>query len=126
MGRQYFYSHGGRVVGPLSSAKLREHASSGKLLPTDVVWRLGELKRVPATEVKGLFRKAAPAASQAERTAEVWFFSRGQENFGPCSFVQLEEYAITGQLLPTDLVWKDGMPQWVEAGSLDILFADEG
>lgn len=125
MGRQYFYSHGGRIVGPLSSAKLREHATSGKLLPTDVVWRLGELKRVPASEVKGLFRSAASAASQRERDAPVWFFSRGQDNYGPFSFVQLEEYALTAQLLPTDLVWKEGMAQWAEAGTLDLLFADE-
>src|SRR5262245_7049660 len=125
MGRQYFYSHGGRIVGPVSSAKLKEDASAGRLLPTDVVWRLGEPKRVPASEVKGLFDARRGAAGD-DRLAEVWFFSRDNQDYGPFSYAQLEEYALTGQLVPEDLVWKDGMPEWVKADTLDLLFADEG
>lgn len=124
MGRKYFYSHGGRIVGPVSSSKLREHARAGQLLPTDVVWRAGELKRVPATSVKGLFPSKGAASSGEDRDAAVWFFARGDENFGPVSYSQLEQYALTGQLLPTDVVWKEGMAEWVEAGTLDLLFAD--
>lgn len=125
MGRKYFYSHGGRIVGPVSSSKLKEHARGGQLLPTDVVWRAGELKRVPATSVKGLFPSSTRSASPADdRNAVEWFFARGVENFGPVSYAQLEQYALTGQLLPSDVVWKEGMAEWVEAGSLDLLFAE--
>ena len=58
-----------------------------------------------------------------------WHYSRGNEQHGPVSSAQLKEMATAGQLQPTDLIWKDGMPGWVAAGKIKGLFegaADAG
>ena len=44
-----------------------------------------------------------------------YFYARGEEQFGPVSGGQLKALATSGELEPTDLVWKEGMPDWVEA-----------
>lgn len=44
-----------------------------------------------------------------------YFYARGEEQFGPVPAAQLKALATSGELGPTDLVWKEGMPDWVEA-----------
>src|SRR5947207_2797166 len=51
-----------------------------------------------------------------------WHYSRGNEQHGPVSSAQLKEMATAGQLQPTDLIWKDGMPGWLAAGKIKGLF----
>ena len=51
-----------------------------------------------------------------------WHYSRGNEQHGPVSSAQLKQMAAGGQLLPTDLIWKDGMPGWLAAGKIKGLF----
>ncbi len=51
--------------------------------------------------------------------AQSWYLSRnGQRTGVPISVTQLRALAQRGQLLPADLVWTEGMPQWVPASSL--------
>jgi hypothetical protein len=54
--------------------------------------------------------------------SEQWFYSKGGQQQGPVSSQQLKQMAATGQLQPTDLVWKEGMEQWVAASSIKGLF----
>jgi hypothetical protein len=51
-----------------------------------------------------------------------WYCNRGQERFGPFSSAQLKQLAANGKLRPTDLIWKEGMPQPVPAGQANALF----
>jgi len=51
-----------------------------------------------------------------------WTYSRGGTDYGPVSSVELAELAKNGQLLPTDLLWRDGMSEWKPAGSFSKLF----
>jgi hypothetical protein len=51
-----------------------------------------------------------------------WHYSRGNEQYGPVSSAQLKQMAAGGQLQPTDLIWKDGMPGWLAAGKIKGLF----
>jgi hypothetical protein len=44
---------------------------------------------------------------------------------GPFTSGQLTQFAKAGQLLPTDQVWKQGMPEWVPASRLPQLFQVE-
>lgn len=41
---------------------------------------------------------------------------------GPLTPAQLKRLADSGQLSPTDLVWKEGLAQWVPAGKVRGLF----
>jgi hypothetical protein len=54
---------------------------------------------------------------------ENWYFTRGGEQVGPHSTEQLRQFLVAGQLNAGNVVWKDGMPQWVALGSLPE-FAD--
>jgi hypothetical protein len=51
-----------------------------------------------------------------------WFYSVGDTRQGPVTEDELKRLAADGTLKPADLVWKDGMPDWVEARTIDTLF----
>lgn len=55
-------------------------------------------------------------------TAE-WYYAEGKEKVGPVTEAQLQELARSGGLARTDVVWKEGMAKWTEAGTVPGLFA---
>jgi hypothetical protein len=55
-----------------------------------------------------------------------YHYSRGGQSFGPVSVEQLRQLASAGQISATDLVWRDGLAEWVPAGRLKGLFAHAG
>jgi hypothetical protein len=44
-----------------------------------------------------------------------WYYARGGERIGPVTTDELKRLAASGELLPTDLVWKEGMQAWIPA-----------
>lgn len=54
--------------------------------------------------------------------ADAWFVGRGGERSGPFSADVLREMAGSGRLMPTDLVWREGMSAWTPAASVPGLF----
>jgi len=57
--------------------------------------------------------------------ADIWFYTRGGKQMDPVSTPELKQLASRGLLKPTDMVWKEGMPQWVRASSAMGLFDDQ-
>ncbi len=55
--------------------------------------------------------------------ASNWFYGKNGQQVGPVSSGQLRQLAQAGQLLPDDLVWKEGMAAWVPASSVPGLFS---
>ncbi|MGH9351713.1 MAG: DUF4339 domain-containing protein, partial [Terriglobia bacterium] len=51
-----------------------------------------------------------------------WFYMQGADKHGPVSSSKLRELAQSGQLLPTDLVWREGMKDWKRARKIEGLF----
>src|SRR5688572_23540857 len=51
-----------------------------------------------------------------------WYYSSNNEQRGPVSWAKLRELASIGMLKPSDLVWTDGMDEWVKARQQDGLF----
>ncbi|HEY1379457.1 MAG TPA: DUF4339 domain-containing protein [Gemmataceae bacterium] len=51
-----------------------------------------------------------------------WFYERDGERLGPFTYRRLQRQALAGTLLPNDLVWRDGMGQWVPASVVRGLF----
>jgi hypothetical protein len=48
-----------------------------------------------------------------------WFLARGgQQRVGPLTAQQLKQMAAAGQVTGNDLVWKEGMAQWVPASQV--------
>jgi hypothetical protein len=56
--------------------------------------------------------------------ATEWHYSKGGQQHSPVSAADLKALAKSGELLPTDMIWKEGMAEWKPAGSLKGLFPD--
>jgi hypothetical protein len=55
--------------------------------------------------------------------ATEWYYTiNGQQAPAPVSAVQLKQLAVASQLQPTDLVWQEGMANWMPASSVKGLF----
>lgn len=58
--------------------------------------------------------------------SDQWYYSlSGTDHQGPVTREQLQELVREGKLAASHLVWQEGMPQWVTAGTLDQLFPSE-
>ena len=55
--------------------------------------------------------------------ANFWYESNGEQK-GPVTAAQLKGFAVSGELRPTDMIWKEGSPDWVTAGSVKGLFPE--
>jgi len=44
-----------------------------------------------------------------------WFYGRGGQQTGPLSVAEMREFVARGQITPTDMVWREGMPNWIPA-----------
>jgi hypothetical protein len=45
-----------------------------------------------------------------------WFYAEGNQQAGPVSDSQLDEFLRSGKISPATLVWHEGMPQWQPLG----------
>lgn len=54
--------------------------------------------------------------------ASQWHVGRGGQSTGPYSTEQLREMAVRGKIVPGDLVWKEGMAEWVDCATIQGLF----
>jgi hypothetical protein len=56
----------------------------------------------------------------------IWYYAIDDQEHGPVTPAELKEVARSGQLLPTDLVWKQGLDDWKPARHVAGLFASAG
>ena len=49
-------------------------------------------------------------SAQASQTQ--WYLARDGQQFGPLSDAELAKFIELGHLQPTDLLWRDGFPDW--------------
>jgi len=54
-----------------------------------------------------------------------WFYTAGEKQAGPVPSFELRELALSGQLRPTDLVFKEGARDWIPARDVAGLFDRE-
>jgi hypothetical protein len=52
-----------------------------------------------------------------------WFYADHGQQCGPVTFADLQALAAQGRLRPSDLVWKNGWPDWTAASTQEGLFA---
>jgi hypothetical protein len=53
-----------------------------------------------------------------------WYYTTNKQQMGPVTWNELRELADVGILKPHDLIWSDGMDEWVKAINQNGLFAD--
>ena len=54
-----------------------------------------------------------------------WYYMQDDEQCGPLSSKQLIELVQTGELTPTHMIWKEGLSDWIPAGSISGLFKEQ-
>jgi len=54
-----------------------------------------------------------------------WYYAHDNQQFGPVGSAELRQLAASGSLTPEDLLWRDGMDDWVAARNLKGLFPEE-
>jgi len=54
-----------------------------------------------------------------------WYYTTNKTQMGPVTWAELRELADGGLLKPHDMVWTDGMDEWVKAINQTGLFADD-
>ncbi len=54
---------------------------------------------------------------------KIWFYAKGGDHFGPFTDDELKGLAAAGTLKRTDLIWKDGLDDWVPADAEQGLFS---
>jgi uncharacterized RDD family membrane protein YckC len=57
--------------------------------------------------------------------AEQWYYSADGTQQGPISGSQLKQLAASGDLQRSDLIWKEGMADWVRADKVRGLFGEK-
>jgi hypothetical protein len=57
-------------------------------------------------------------------STQEWHYSRNGNQVGPVTAADLKRLASTGQLSPTDLIWKEGWEDWKPAAGIKGLFND--
>jgi hypothetical protein len=61
---------------------------------------------------------ASPLPSERSKLAQEWYYAKGDQKQGPITSEQFRGLAMSGALKPTDLVWTEGMTDWIEASAV--------
>lgn len=51
-----------------------------------------------------------------------WYYLKNGEKVGPISSTELKNLAVKQEIMPSDLIWKEGLEKWVKAKSVNGLF----
>jgi hypothetical protein len=62
-------------------------------------------------------------STEAASMADMWHYTSQGKQMEPVTEAELKRLASLGLLRPTDLVWKEGMPDWIRASSAKELFS---
>ncbi len=137
MSEQLFIRLRGRIQGPFSAEQLQSMSQRGQFSRMHEVSGDG-ITWGRATTRPELFERAQsafiieepelpePPRAQALPPADVWYYHQLGANHGPVDLDQLQFLANSGQLLPTELVWKQGLPEWIAAARVPGLFKTSG
>jgi hypothetical protein len=55
----------------------------------------------------------------------IWYYAQGDKEQGPVTLVQIKALIQAGKIKPDDLVWKDGMEDWLPAKTVPGLLSGE-
>ena len=146
MSAKYFIQKDGQTAGPLSASDLKNLAQSGRLLPTDLVWKEGSERKVRGNQVKGLSFKnpeVVPSSStQNDGPSPVkdnvplvenepnnssdqcaFHYEMDGESQGAVSFSELQGLVQQGVITRETQVWHDGLDDWTPAADIHGLAA---
>ena len=119
----------GRVLGPITNDKALDMVKRGQitkqheLSPDGSNWRLASdyEEFFPATSSKGAAQAAATKAVEKAQVAtnpKEWYSHFDDANQGPVDEVGLKSWIAAGKVTTKSMIWKAGMTEWMEAGTI--------
>jgi hypothetical protein len=128
---QYYIRVRGKVHGPFDVEKLKKLHARGQFSRAHEV-SVDKRSWQAAAELPELFPPSETVQDSRENVyvpvdpsdefeqiqsappeSSKWYYSIGEERHGPVSMMDLRQLVLTGQLTMHDLVWKEGMADWV-------------
>lgn len=139
-GSTYYIRVRGRVQGPFDLEQLKKLRQRGQfsraheVSPDQATWQSASIldpvfvapKRPAPAKVEPVVEEFAeePVATPktpALSTKPVWHYTVGEEQYGPVTLLELRKLVASGEVMQTDLVWKEGMLDWTAVIDLDEL-----
>ena len=75
----------------------------------------------PIIEAVDLEEAMPTPKTRASSTKPVWHYTVGEEQYGPVTLLELRKLVASGDVMETDLVWKEGMLDWTAVIDLEEL-----
>jgi uncharacterized RDD family membrane protein YckC len=144
-GATYYIRVRGRVQGPFDLDQLKKLRQRGQFsraheVSTDQAsWQSASIldavfaapKRAAPAKVEPAIEEYSEVAATGEAvpkpltssspTKPTWHYTVGEEQYGPVTLLELRKLVAGGEVMETDLVWKEGMPDWTAVIDLDEL-----
>lgn len=115
-GGSYYVKIHNRQIGPFPVAKFQELIEQGKVTKESQVsadgmtWK--KAGRIPELFPVDLSATAAPTMKMGGSGS--WYYAVDGKNRGPLSSEDMAELVRDGTISGTDLVWREGMSQWLQ------------
>ena len=81
-------------------------------------WRKSDARNMSGHPSGSAPEARAEAGAAAAGSDIAWYLGRDGQQFGPVDDTEFRRLATSGQLLPTDLVWREGFAEWVAVATL--------
>lgn len=139
-GETYYIRVRGRVQGPFDLDQLKKLRERGQFSRAHEVssdqatWQSASImelvfaapKRAAPAKVESATDQFAEVAAVSEAAPRppsspikpTWHYTVGEEQYGPITLLELRKMLANGSITETDLVWKEGMPDWTAAGDV--------
>ena len=129
--QKYFVRIRGKIMGPFSLDQLVSLKNRGRLHDEHEV-STDRSTWVPATRIEGLFeQKTADAVTASDQDpkgddtasggATSWYYTIDDVQKGPVSFSKLKKLCRNGTISDDDLVWNEGLDEWIPVSEVDGL-----
>lgn len=126
---KYFIRVRGRVLGPYTVSQLATLRSRGQFGRANEVSTDGQSwesaatieslfegtgsKKARGSKETGLTTTQKSSGPPSRAMAPIWYYSIGEEQCGPVTLIELRGMIGSNQLVQDDLVWKEGLSDWM-------------
>lgn len=127
--RQFHYELDGAGQRPVFLSELQGLVRQGVVTKETRVWHDGMDDWTRASEIDELassFPVAKKASLQFTADSEEWYYTHSEQQLGPVSKVRLAELASSGAIGSNNLIWKDGLDNWIPASTVKGLLPQAG
>ena len=77
-----------------------------------------------AIEATGAACDILPMQKHSVQKENIWWYAKGSQKIGPHTVTELKGLVETGIIRPDDLVWKEGLDNWMPSSSFESLFPE--